>query len=70
MLKTRPNQLLGFIPLAFALPVSNNCCETKTLSRGDLQVCNVFIWRHDTQHNDIQQNDTQHKVLICDTQHK
>ncbi len=26
-------------------------------------------WRHYTQHNDIQYNDTQHKGLICDTQH-
>jgi hypothetical protein len=23
-----------------------------------------------SQHNDIQQNDTQHKGLLCDTQHK
>jgi hypothetical protein len=29
-----------------------------------------FFRRHDTQHNDIQQNDTQHKKLINDTQHK
>jgi hypothetical protein len=33
------------------------------------------IWRHDTQHNDTQQNNihhnvTQHKGLICNTQHK
>ncbi len=26
--------------------------------------------RHDTQHNDIRHNDNQHRVLICDTQHK
>jgi hypothetical protein len=27
-------------------------------------------WCHDTQHNDILHNDTQHEGLICDTQHK
>jgi hypothetical protein len=26
-------------------------------------------WRHDTQHTDIQNNDTQHKGFICDTQY-
>jgi hypothetical protein len=31
---------------------------------------NCFHWRHDTQQNDIQRNNTQHKGLICDTQHK
>jgi hypothetical protein len=28
-----------------------------------------YIRRHDYQHNVIQQNDTQHNGLICDTQH-
>ncbi len=27
-------------------------------------------WCHDTQHNGIHHNDTQHKGIICDTQHK
>ncbi len=26
--------------------------------------------RHDTQHNDMQHNGTEHKELLCDTQHK
>jgi hypothetical protein len=26
-------------------------------------------WRHDTQHDDIQHNDNEHKRLISDTQH-
>jgi len=26
-------------------------------------------WRHDTQYNDIQRNDTKHKGLMDDTQH-
>jgi hypothetical protein len=29
----------------------------------------MAIKRHDTKHNDIQPNETQHKGLICDTQH-
>ncbi len=29
-----------------------------------------FNRRHDTQHNDIQLRNTQHKGLICDTQHQ
>jgi hypothetical protein len=28
------------------------------------------VGSHDTQHNDIQPNDTEHKELMCDTQHK
>jgi hypothetical protein len=27
-------------------------------------------WRHDTQHNDINHNDTQREEPICDAQHK
>jgi hypothetical protein len=30
---------------------------------------NFLQWRHATQHDDIQLNDTQHNGLICDTQH-
>jgi hypothetical protein len=26
-------------------------------------------WRHNTQHNDIQYNDTKHKGIFCDIQH-
>jgi hypothetical protein len=29
-----------------------------------------MAWRHDIQHNDIQQIDTQHNGLVCATQHK
>jgi hypothetical protein len=32
-------------------------------------VASNYKWRHDTQHNDIQLNDTQHNGLICDSQH-
>jgi hypothetical protein len=28
-----------------------------------------FRWRHDTQHNDIQDNDTVQNTKKCDTQH-
>ncbi len=34
-----------------------------------LSMASFFQRSHDTQRNDIQQNDTQHKGLICDTQH-
>jgi hypothetical protein len=63
------------------------------LNLGDLiqTVFSSSLWRHDTQqndiedndiqhnghhdthhnyHNDIQPNETQHKQLLCDTQHK
>ncbi len=33
-------------------------------------VASSYKWQHDTQHNDIQLNDTQHNGLICDSQHK
>ncbi len=29
-----------------------------------------MAWRHDIQHNDIQQIDTQHNWLVWNTQHK
>jgi hypothetical protein len=33
--------------------------------------CQLLLYRrHDTQHNDFQYNDTQHKGFICDTQLK
>jgi len=28
------------------------------------------LWRHDTQHNDTQQNDSNHKIKKCGTQHQ
>ncbi len=32
--------------------------------------CTVYMWRYDTQHNDIQRNDTQHNdIQRNDTQH-
>jgi hypothetical protein len=30
----------------------------------------MFGGRHDTEHNDVRRNDTQHEVRICDTEHK
>jgi hypothetical protein len=30
----------------------------------------TILWRHDTQQNNTQHNDIQHKVFICDTQQK
>jgi hypothetical protein len=47
------------------------CCSAQgnKASIGHRHIC-CFHWRHDTQQNDIQQNDTQHKVLYWDTQHK
>ncbi len=27
-------------------------------------------WRHNTQHNDIQNNDPRHNGLVCDTRYK
>jgi hypothetical protein len=30
----------------------------------------AYFWRYDIQHIDIKHNDTQHKWLISDTQHK
>ncbi len=30
----------------------------------------LFLWCHDTQHNDFQHNDTQQNMLIRDNQHK
>jgi hypothetical protein len=35
-----------------------------------MKAFNLFKGRHDIQHNDILHNDTQHKGLICDIQHK
>ncbi len=45
--------------------------QRNTITHKTLVFCNANkIWRHDTQRNEFQHNDTQHKGLKCDTQDK
>ncbi len=49
----------------FIIPTTDEATQDR-LARYNIQVNQIFYWRHDTQHNDIQHNDIQHKN---DTQH-
>jgi hypothetical protein len=77
-LKTQPKQLIGPLPLDFALPIlayllPHRQQQIKSFSfwyqirlRARMYTVRCSSWRHDIHHNDTQRNDIQHN----DTQHK
>ncbi len=62
-LKTRPKQLLGYVPLAFAL-LAMALAMFGTTSTDRMSLCRVPVeWRHDTWHNNIQRSSIQHNEI-------
>jgi hypothetical protein len=66
MLKTRPKQLLGSLPVSFALPAAAYLCGAAYSN--PLLTLSTYIrldskGTHDIPHNDAQHKDTQHNNI-------